>query len=251
LPGGTASFGLAVNASGQVAGYSGTASGFSHAFISEANGGPLRDLGTLGGRFSFGRAINASGQVTGRSETAGFAQHAFRSGPNGGPLLDLSTLGGPSSFGQAINTGGEVVGYSYLSDNSTQRAFLYTTAMGMIDLNAHLVPGSGWTLTDARGINDRGQITGVGMVGGTMHGFLLTLVPSDFRITSITALGKGNVLVSGVGTPFRTYAVQAAQDVRGPFVQIATIVATSDGTLQHVDADATNFTRRFYRFATP
>ncbi len=174
LPGGTNSFAFAINDSGQVAGYSGTATGFNHAFLSEPNGGALRDLGTLGGRFSFGLAVNNFGQVVGRSETAGSGQHAFLSGPNGGPLQDLGTLGGLSSFGQGINDFGAVTGYSLLSDNSTPRAFLFTTALGMVDLNTLLAPASGWTLTDGRDINELGQIVGLGTFGGEVHAFLLS-----------------------------------------------------------------------------
>lgn len=189
LAGGTNSFALAVNASGQVAGYSGTASGFNHAFISAPNGGALRDLGTLGGRFSFGLAINNFGQVTGRSETGTIGQHAFLSGPNGGPLLDLGTLGGLSSFGQGINDFGAVVGYSFLSDNSTVHAFLYTAAAGMVDLNMFIAPTSGWTLTEGRDINELGQIVGVGIFDGEMHGFLLN---PDGLIGFYSGLGHAN-----------------------------------------------------------
>lgn len=251
LPGGTASFGQGVNASGQVTGYSSTDSGFNHAFISEVSGGALRDLGTLGGRFSFGAAINDRGQVTGRSEVSTIGQHAFRSGPNGGPLLDLGTLGGFSSFGEGINNNGDVVGYSYLSDNGTQHAFLYMTKMGMLDLNASLVPGSGWVLSEARAINDRGQITGVGSVDGNTHAYLLTLAPTQLRITSITRLENGHVLIRGEGTPAQTYAVEAANTAQSRFTQLAIMTAGNDGGLEFEDSDAPSFPRRFYRFVAP
>lgn len=251
LTGGTSSFAFAVNASGQVTGYSGTASGFNHAFISETNGGALRDLGTLGGRFSFGTAINDSGQVTGRSEPSGTGQHAFRSGPNGGALLDLSTLGGFSSFGEGINSAGAVVGYSYLSDNSTQRAFLFTTANGMRDLNGLLVAGSGWILTDAHAINDHGQITGVGTFAGKMHAFLLTPVVTGISITSVGKSPSGHFLVRGIGGPFQNHGVEATANLGEPFVRIATIVAASDGTLEFEDVDSGAFQCRFYRFVYP
>src|SRR5262245_57546933 len=60
--GGSQSLGLAVNASGQVAGSASTSgNAASHAFLSGANGGALQDLGTLGGTRSGGNGVNASG----------------------------------------------------------------------------------------------------------------------------------------------------------------------------------------------
>jgi probable HAF family extracellular repeat protein len=201
----TNSFAFAINNSGQVTGNSGTSSGFNHAFISGVNGGALRDLGTLGGRFSFGLALNNYGQVTGRSETASGQTHAFLSGVNGGPLQDLGTLGGFSSFGQAVNDLGWVTGSSFLSDNSSQRAFLYTAASGMIDLNTLLPVSSGWILTEGRGINENGQIVGVGVIDGQTHGFLLTPqslsnpVGGIGHITVVPEPGAVLLLLGGAG----------------------------------------------------
>jgi probable HAF family extracellular repeat protein len=111
--GGTESAGLAVNDSGQVAGYWLTADGMEHAFLSGPDGGPLRDLGSFGGTISVAVSVNDSGQVAGTSQLAGNAvSRAFLSGPDGGPLKDLGTLGGASSAGLAVNASGQVAGYS-------------------------------------------------------------------------------------------------------------------------------------------
>lgn len=251
LPGGTNSFGLAVNASGQVTGYSGTASGNNHAFISGTSGGVLRDLGTLGGSSSVGAAINDSGQVVGRSEVSGIGQHAFRSEANGGPLLDLNTLGGYSSFGEGINSAGAVVGYSYLRDNSTQHAFLYTTTYGLLDLNNLLTPGSGWVLTDARAISNQGRITGIGTVGGSAHAFLLVPVLPPLSISSIAKLSNGHMLITGTGGAFQNYGLESSASVDGNFVRIATVAAGTDGSLRFEDAGSAGLTRQFYRFVYP
>lgn len=48
-------------------------------------------------------------------------------------------------------------------------AFLYRDST-MLDLNRLMSPASGWTLTEARAINDRGQVVG----DGQPRGFLLT-----------------------------------------------------------------------------
>jgi hypothetical protein len=44
----------------------------------------------------------------------------------------------------------------------------------VIDLNTLLPANSGRTLTEARDINDRGQIVGTGVVNGRQRAFLLT-----------------------------------------------------------------------------
>jgi probable HAF family extracellular repeat protein len=46
----------------------------------------------------------------------------------------------------------------------------------MSDLNSLIPPNSGWTLSEAFGINDTGQITGTGAINGATHAFLLNPV---------------------------------------------------------------------------
>jgi probable HAF family extracellular repeat protein len=85
-------------------------------------------------------------------------------------MRDLGTLGGKKSAAYDVNAFGHVVGYSY--DNlGRQRAFLWTGGM-LFDLNA-LIGSYGWSLEAAYGINDHGQIVGVGTYGGTSTAFLL------------------------------------------------------------------------------
>src|SRR4051794_17247595 len=68
---GASSFATSINDAGQVAGYSGTAGGDLHAFITGPNGMGMRDVGTLGGDLSMAFSINAAGQVVGTSDTIG------------------------------------------------------------------------------------------------------------------------------------------------------------------------------------
>ena len=132
----------------------------------------MTDLGTLGGAQSHGVGINASGQVTGYADTNNGAAHAFLISPPYTNLIDLGSLGG-DSIGMAINSSGQVVG------DSTNLAFLYTSAIGIVNLNTLLPSGSGWALFSARGINDAGQITGTGInPNGATHAFLLTPGPT-------------------------------------------------------------------------
>ena len=61
---------------------------YTHAFITPANGGPLKDLGTLGGNISYAVAMNDTGQVAGTSVTSGGYRHAFLYDPQKG-MQDL------------------------------------------------------------------------------------------------------------------------------------------------------------------
>jgi probable HAF family extracellular repeat protein len=197
FPGGLRSYGYGINDAGQVAGYSEyamgttTSSGPTRAFRTSPTGrvtDPGADLGTLGGSTSQAFAINNAGQVTGSSLLPGdTVTHAFRSSPNGQAvsLTDLGTLG-TGSVGMAINSSGMVVG-NY-GDGIGQHAFLYDTQMR--DLTALLPSGSGWILTYAYGINDVGQITGIGKIGGIggqEHAFRLTPVPEPGALILLAA----------------------------------------------------------------
>ena len=59
----------------------------------------------------------------------------------------------------------------------------------MVDLNSLIDPSSGWVLTSGEGINDVGQITGYGTIGGETHAFLLTPVVPEPSTLVLAALG--------------------------------------------------------------
>src|SRR5215208_7585788 len=116
----------------------------------------VEDLGTLGGSRSWASAINDKGQVVGSSNLAGDQNnHAFLYKDS--KMTDLLTLGGSSSVAKGINESGQVVGWS---DNSSgeRRGFLYDSANGMKDLNDSIPADLDWTIYEAVGINDIGQI---------------------------------------------------------------------------------------------
>jgi probable HAF family extracellular repeat protein len=215
--GGTESNGDAINASGQVAGSSLTNGDAAyHAFLwkpATPNGtsGTMHDLLTLGGNESFGGSINASGQLAGFSNPTGSAAfHAYLWTPtisNGtsGTMLDLSTLGGLNSYSYNVGTTGQVVGASEVNVNSTlTHAFLYSSSTGIIDLNTRIDPLSGWILSDAAAINDAGQITGQGLIGGQYHAYLLTPVqlPGDFNDDGRVDAADYIVWRKGLGTTY-------------------------------------------------
>src|SRR5262245_6868858 len=134
--------------------------------------GVSRDLGTLPGEAtSSARAINNKGQVIGVSTDAGGVASAFLW--DLGRMRDLGTLpGDAASEALAINDASDVVGRSGSVDLSQSRAVLWRNGAA-IDLTT-VVATADWTLASATGINDRGQIVGVGSHGGQVRAYLLT-----------------------------------------------------------------------------
>ncbi|MBA3246986.1 MAG: DUF3466 family protein [Pyrinomonadaceae bacterium] len=185
----------AVNDSGQITGYytKGDHSGPYVAFL--FSGGSVINLGKLGGYVPEPVDINNTGQVVGSVPTSSGEPNAFLY--SGGSLSDLGTLpGGSQSFAYGINNLGQVVGASN-SAATTLRAFLYSGGE-MQDLNSLIPTQSGWTLTEARDINDAGQVVGTGLVNGQQRAFLLTPVNSALSSiknssgsTEISRVAKG------------------------------------------------------------
>jgi probable HAF family extracellular repeat protein len=196
-----------VNNAGQIVGVASVSGGF-HAFLLNGGlGGTLVNLGTLAppsdvNARSFAYEVNEAGQVVGYSDlTAGGSFHAFiwhDDNGNGlsdpGEMKDLGALaGGSNSLAYDINASGQVVGYSEVAGGA-EHAFVYDSRNGMRDLNT-LISSSGWTLQEARSINDRGQIVGFGLVSGQTHAFLLTpsvLGPPSSSVSGVSGSGVFN-----------------------------------------------------------
>lgn len=121
--------------------------------------GAMRDLGTLGGPASAAAAINDAGQVAGSSFIDDDIQHAFLY--SDGVMQDIGSLGGAFTEARALNEAGMVVGLSTYADDvpglDFSSAFLYRDG-AMQDLNLLIDRPGLWTVLDAVGINDAGQI---------------------------------------------------------------------------------------------
>lgn len=171
--GGKNSYAYGINRFGYVTGGSNTQGEESlHAFFMKPlNRNPskmLMDIGTLGGDYSTGVAVNDVSQVTGYSnKVAGDTQnyHAFLWSEREG-MTDLGTLGGVSSYGYDVNNAGVVIGESQFGESKGTHGFIWTKAKGIENLNNLIPSDSGWTITKANGINDKGQIAVLGFKTG-------------------------------------------------------------------------------------
>jgi probable HAF family extracellular repeat protein len=163
--GGSWSEGYGINESGHVVGRSEAADGSRRAFL--YRDGVMQDLtGLLGGHTdSVANAINDRGQVIGGATGLG----AF--------LLDGDELTVLGAAGQVsvldLNNDGKAVGALAVSPVGDSHAFLYEDG-AIFDLNDLIRPETGWTLRDAYGINELGQIAGTGTLDGSERAFLLS-----------------------------------------------------------------------------
>lgn len=128
----------------------------------------------------FPAALNDRGEIAGGNRGHGDYNHrAFLWRPDparphaatSGTVRRLLAPGNADAGASGLNDAGQAVGYFQTS--GANRACLWQ-GDACLDLNTLIAPGSGWILTYAAAINDRGQIVGEGQRNGVKHGFLLT-----------------------------------------------------------------------------
>ena len=140
-----------------------------HSFV--LSGKQSRAIPTLGGTFSMPTGISNKAHVVGYSYLSGDETvHGYAWQPDG--IKDLGTLGGENSLALGVNSSGQVVGGAETASGAF-RATLWANGK-TTDINTLLPSGSGWQLIVAGGINEKGQIAGYGVVGNSIHAYLLT-----------------------------------------------------------------------------
>jgi probable HAF family extracellular repeat protein len=128
---------------------------------------------------SVAAAINAKGTVVGYRASFSFSINApLRAySYSGGNLVDLGTLYPNDTFSSsvalAINSPGVAVGYSQASQGRLPPQAVAFANGSVGNLNRLLPANSGWTLEVAEGIDDLGNIVGIGLHNGIERGFLL------------------------------------------------------------------------------
>jgi probable HAF family extracellular repeat protein len=214
--------------------------------------GEMHSLGSLpGSPFTGARAINNYNEVVGYSGAA-LNDHAFYWSQTTG-MIDLGNLG--YSYGASandINDAGVIVGYTY---GPSGRIGAVWHDFVLHDLNTLLVNGQGWELYDANGLNELGQIVGMGRRnGGTPVGYLLT--PVDAPMTTIIGptpgrAGEINTIEIVEATPnaeVRVFygAAQGSHPVGGCSTAVVDIAAPSSVAVR-TDGDG----RAIARFDIP
>jgi probable HAF family extracellular repeat protein/autotransporter-associated beta strand protein len=187
--GGPTSYATAINAAGQVTGYSSLGSSqYSDAFIYNGipgAGGTMTDIGSLDHMGSVGNAINASGTITGSSLVPGNESdlYAYTGTPINGIGDDISLnagLYGPAT-GNGVNSAGTLVGSFELDDPDNSypsHAFFYANNT-FTDLGTLGGVGS-YNSSVSNGINSSGEIVGNSTGNdGNQHGFLYTGTPGQ------------------------------------------------------------------------
>ena len=148
---------LAINAAGDLAGFTWAADGNARAF--RHADGVLTVLGTMGGYASQATGINDAGTLAGSVgiwETGG---RGFTYAD--GAMSDLGTLGGNYVEAAAINNAGVVAGLAHRADGQS-RAFRHANGV-MQELGTLSTAARGGSV--ARAINNAGQIAGASFIG--------------------------------------------------------------------------------------
>jgi probable HAF family extracellular repeat protein len=120
-----------------------------------------------------------------------YPRHAFLD--DSGVVTDLGAmLFGGGTTARDINDNGQIVGATDTAQG--RQAFLYATG-SMVLLDALIDPALGWTVQEANGINERGQIAGTACRAGLCYAVRLDLAtavpePAAVRLLAVGLLAR-------------------------------------------------------------
>lgn len=243
------SFGYAINNAGRVVG-----AAYDERYTKPRafffNGSSMVMLGQLSGVGSTAMAINDSDRIVGYWITSEWFDRAFTYAA--GQMTDLGTLGGNYSYALGINNSNRIVGASFVDSRDTIYHAFISEGSSLADLNTQLdSSGAGWTLQEARAINDAGQIVGTGLYNGKAHAFLLQPSAGSGlvapQINGVSPSGM-DVLVSFSTVDKASYTLLRRGNAgSGAWTPVATGISGNGGTVTVKDTGALASPQRFYR----
>ena len=221
LPGKDFSCAFGINNAGQVVGYASVAADpvREQVFLS-AGTEPIQGLswagypsqinnaGMIVGTALFGNALiwnSSTGStqylwggeglgINDRGETVGWSgsprQAVYYDGTSTHGLGALSA--GGMSYANCINNNAQIVGFSGGPYGEAPHAVLWNGAGPIQDLNSLIDPSSGWVLTIAYALNDKGQIVGEGTHNGVTRAFLLNPTGSQCAWNGVVGTSWAN-----------------------------------------------------------
>ena len=170
--------------------------------------GEFTYLGGLGGEFSQAKGMNDHNQVVGWARRAGDDElYAFLW--DDGVMIDLTeALGTYWRIALDINNRGQII----------SPVKLYDPVLGELLLDDLVPAASGWSVFNAKAINDVGQIVGAASINGARRAFLMTPLNGDVNNDGLTDPADGARLAAcftGPLGPVRDSCKQADLDRDG------------------------------------
>lgn len=118
-------------------------------------------------------AINESGLIGGHVIEGDGCYPYYWPSKDDDPVAVTMPVSYPYGEIYNLNENGRMVGVMF-NDAEENRAFIFDSTNGLVDLNERIDTGSGWELLTAVDINDMGQVTGIGELNGDKRAFVLT-----------------------------------------------------------------------------
>lgn len=214
--GGVYSEARAINNSGQVVGIASLIGGVEHAFRTAPDRpiDPFTDditlvlpgKGSSAGMVNAAFGINASGQVVGVANMGLIGFRAFRTAPNSVVNPATDDLGQPNAVAYGVNDSGQAVGtvgvWNKVIHATDARAFR-TAPNSPINPLTDCFGTLGGTESEARGINNQGQVIGWSDTAGdsAIHAFLSAPNGKVNALSDLGTLGGTNSWAWGINEP--------------------------------------------------
>jgi hypothetical protein len=184
--------------------------------------------------------------------------------PRVDPIIDYPRSTGSTVIGGYVYRGkqiptlqGTYVFGDYGADKILTLNYDGVSGSNLQDITSDLFPTTigNYTLSAPAGFGEdaNGELYICDIYGGAV--FKIVPTTPNVQINNVTTLPNGHFRLQGSGVPFKFHTIQAVPDIAQPFTtpgsNIGTAMAEGDGTFQFDDANASSFSKRFYRAVYP